>query len=150
MQAVFPDAVVVVTLDSEAGQETGRPRASGLAARSRRQRRLRAIAGLATEGPRTRSLERERRSVISTSRSAAPEGASHTYPVSGRGEARRRRDRDPDRAPRLVKSEWELLGAFAAQAAQALERARAFEHEHELAMRLQQSLLPADLPAARA
>jgi anti-sigma regulatory factor (Ser/Thr protein kinase) len=49
---------------------------------------------------------------------------------------------------RLVSSEWELLGAFAAQAAQPLERALAFEHEHEVAFRLQQSLLPSELPTA--
>ncbi len=42
----------------------------------------------------------------------------------------------------LEASDWALLASFAGQAAQALERASAFEREHELASRLQQSLLP--------
>ena len=50
----------------------------------------------------------------------------------------------------LEASEWALLGAFADQAARALERARAFEHEHELAVRLQRSLLPTGCRARRA
>ena len=36
---------------------------------------------------------------------------------------------------------------FVSQAVQALTRARVFEHEHDLAVRLQRSLLPSDLPS---
>jgi anti-sigma regulatory factor (Ser/Thr protein kinase) len=49
---------------------------------------------------------------------------------------------------RLAGSEWALLESFADQAAHALERARLFAHEHQLAARLQESLLPGTLPSA--
>ena len=47
----------------------------------------------------------------------------------------------------LDESEWALLESFADQAALALERSRLFMHEHELAIRLQRSLLPDQLPS---
>src|SRR4029077_6563487 len=48
----------------------------------------------------------------------------------------------------LDASEWALLESFAELAAQALQRALLFEREHELADRLQRSLLPDRLPSA--
>jgi anti-sigma regulatory factor (Ser/Thr protein kinase) len=48
---------------------------------------------------------------------------------------------------RLDASQWALLASFADQGAQALERAQLFAHEHDLAVRLQQSLLPDRLPS---
>ena len=59
----------------------------------------------------------------------------------------RRDDRARDAEERLESSEWDLLVSFADQAAGALERARLFAHEHELAVRLQRSLLPDRLPS---
>jgi anti-sigma regulatory factor (Ser/Thr protein kinase)/GAF domain-containing protein len=50
-------------------------------------------------------------------------------------------------AAALEPSEWALLRSFADQASHALERAWLFVHEHELAVRLQRSLLPERLPS---
>ena len=96
----------------------------------------------------TRSLERDRTLRDLYLAFGRRLKALHAYPVSGRAGAPVGGIALLTERPRLAKSEWELLGAFGAQAGQSLERARAFEHEHELAVRLQQSLLPADLPAA--
>jgi anti-sigma regulatory factor (Ser/Thr protein kinase) len=46
----------------------------------------------------------------------------------------------------LEESEWALLASFAEQAAQAFERSRRSEHDHDLAIQLQRSLLPDALP----
>jgi serine phosphatase RsbU (regulator of sigma subunit)/anti-sigma regulatory factor (Ser/Thr protein kinase) len=46
----------------------------------------------------------------------------------------------------LEDSEWALLASFAEQGAQAVERSRRFEHEHDLAVRLQRIFLPDALP----
>jgi anti-sigma regulatory factor (Ser/Thr protein kinase) len=48
----------------------------------------------------------------------------------------------------LAATDWSLLESFADQAAAALKRARVFEHEHELATRLQRNLLPDRLPTS--
>jgi len=48
----------------------------------------------------------------------------------------------------LEGNEWALLASFAAQAAQAVERSRQSAHEHDLAVRLQRSLLPDALPGS--
>lgn len=146
---VFPDAVVVVSVRSEAGDEL---RAGSSLPGWRRvpgdEERFGAIAELVHEGPRSWSLERQRS--LRDLYLAFGRGlkALHGVPIP-----------DPSGRPaggiglltergRLASSEWELLGAFAAQAAQPLERALAYEHEHELAFRLQQSLLPSELPTA--
>jgi anti-sigma regulatory factor (Ser/Thr protein kinase) len=149
VKEVFGDAVIVVSVHSETGEEV---RAGSSLPGWRRlpgdADRLTAIAELTHEGPRSWSLER--RSSLRDLYLAFGRGlrALHGVPI-----------RDSNGAPaggiglltergRLEPSEWELLGAFAAQAARSLERARAFEHEHEVAFRLQQSLLPAELPVA--
>jgi serine phosphatase RsbU (regulator of sigma subunit)/anti-sigma regulatory factor (Ser/Thr protein kinase) len=46
----------------------------------------------------------------------------------------------------LEAGEWALLESFAEQAVQALDRAWRFAHEHDLAVHLQRSLLPGELP----
>ncbi len=46
----------------------------------------------------------------------------------------------------LDENDWALLGSFQAQAAQAFDRTRTSDHERDLAMRLQRSLLPEALP----
>ena len=46
----------------------------------------------------------------------------------------------------LEDSEWALLASFAEQGAQAVDRSRRFEREHDLAVQLQRSLLPDALP----
>jgi anti-sigma regulatory factor (Ser/Thr protein kinase) len=104
------------------------------------------VAGLTTGTPRTRSLEREKplrglylaygrrlkalHSVPILDEEGAPAGSIALMTARGR----------------LEPSEWELLGAVVDQASRALARARAFEHEHDLAVRLQRSLLPDRLP----
>ena len=50
-------------------------------------------------------------------------------------------------SPRLESAEWALLLSFADQATHALQRAWLFAHEHDLAVRLQRSLLPERLPS---
>jgi anti-sigma regulatory factor (Ser/Thr protein kinase) len=149
VQEVFADAVVVVSVHSETGEEI---RAGSSLPGWRRLpgdgERLTTIAELTHEGPRSWSLER--RSSLRdlyfafggslTALHGVPIPDSKGEPAGGIGVLTER--------GRLEPSEWELLGAFAAQAARSLERARAFEHEHEVAFRLQQSLLPAELPVA--
>src|SRR5262249_10600527 len=50
------------------------------------------------------------------------------------------------REPELDASDWALLESFADLATQALQRAWRFAREHDLAVRLQRSLLPGALP----
>jgi serine phosphatase RsbU (regulator of sigma subunit)/anti-sigma regulatory factor (Ser/Thr protein kinase) len=109
---------------------------------------LELIAPLGREGANSRLIERDpslREAYILSGRRLS---VIHSLPIPG-----------PDDQPagtialvsaeeRLGSSEWDLLGSFADQAANALERARRFAHEHELAVRLQQSLLPDHLPSA--
>ena len=149
VQEVFPDAVIVVSVHSETGDEL---RAASSLPGWRRvpgdDERFAAIADLIHDGPRSWSLERQRslrdlylafgRGLKALHGVPIPDPAGR--PAGGIGLLTER--------SRLAPSEWELLGAFAAQAAQPLERARAFEHEHEVAVRLQQSLLPSELPTA--
>ncbi len=149
VQGVFADAVIVVSVHSETGEEL---RAASSLPGWRRvagdDERFAAVADLTQDGPRSWSLERQRS--LHDLYLAFGRGlrALHGVPIL-----------DPAGRPaggigvltergRLESSEWELLGAFASQAAQPLERALAFEHEHEVAFRLQQSLLPSELPTA--
>ena len=148
VQEVFTDAVAVAALESETGHEI---RVTSSLPGWRRvpgdTDRLRLIAELTHDGPRTVSLERgDLRELYDAFGGRLK--ALHAVPIL-----------DADGEPgggialltargRLASSEWELLGAYAAQAARALDRARAFEHEHDLAVRLQRSLLPAELPEA--
>ncbi len=149
VKEVFADAVVIVSVRSEAGEEI---RAGSSLAGWRRvqgdSERLGSIAALTYSGPRSWSLDRERslRAVyLAFGRGLK---ALHGMPIADHdGAAAGGIGLLTERAL-LEPSEWELLGAFAGQARHALERARAFEHEHEVAFRLQQSLLPSELPAA--
>jgi anti-sigma regulatory factor (Ser/Thr protein kinase) len=148
VESVFPDAIAVVVVDSETGEEV---RAASNLPGWRRVpgdgERLRTIASLATEGPGTRSLERERslRDIYLTFRRKLK--ALHAYPIAGAGGSPLGGIAILTERTSLDATEWELLGVFVSQAVQALTRARVFEHEHELAVRLQRSLLPADLPS---
>ena len=71
----------------------------------------------------------------------------HAYPMVGAGGSPIGGIAILTERSRLDTTEWELLAVFVSQAIQALTRARVFEHEHDLAVRLQRSLLPADLPS---
>jgi anti-sigma regulatory factor (Ser/Thr protein kinase) len=148
VEDVFPDAIAVVVVDSETGEEV---RAASSLPGWRRvpgdSDRLRTIAALATEGPGTRSLERERslRDVYLTFRRKLK--ALHAFPIVGPGDSPIGGIAILTERTSLDATEWELLAVFVSQAAQALTRARVSEHDHELAVRLQRSLLPADLPS---
>ena len=147
VQEVFEDAVVVVSVPSETGDEL---RAASSLPGWRRvpgdDERFATVADLTHDGPRSWSLERQRslrELYLAFGRGlkalhGVPILDSTGRPSGGIGLLTER--------GRLESSEWELLGAFAAQAAQPLQRALAFEHEHEVAFRLQQSLLPSELP----
>ncbi len=148
VQEIFTDAVAVIAVDTETGQEI---RATSSLPGWRRvpgdSERLRAIAELAHGETRTISLERSKHRELYVGFGGRLK-ALHVVPIlEASGDASGGIAILTART-RLAASEWELLGAYAAQAARALDRARAYEHEHELAMRLQRSLLPADLPQA--
>ena len=149
VQAVFPDAVIVVAVDSETGEEIrassslpGWRRVPGDAAW------LRSVAALTPAEPGSRLLERDRSLREIYLAFGRRLKALHDLPIVATGGEPVGGVALLTERTRLAQSEWELLGAFVAQAARSLERARAFEHEHELAVRLQQSLLPAELPSA--
>jgi serine phosphatase RsbU (regulator of sigma subunit)/anti-sigma regulatory factor (Ser/Thr protein kinase) len=147
LQSGFPDAVIVVDVESENGDEV---RASSRLPGWRRVAgdapRLRKVAGLATDTPRTRSLEREkplRELYLAYGRRLK---AVHSVPILDQEGAQAGSISLMTARGRLEPSEWELLGAVIDQASHALTRARAFQHEHDLAVRLQRSLLPDRLP----
>ncbi len=146
VQEIFTDAVAVIAVDTETGQEI---RATSSLPGWRRvpgdSERLRTIAELAHGDTRTISLERTKHRELYLGFGGRLK-ALHVVPIlESSGEPSGGISLLTARI-RLAASEWELLGAYAAQAARALDRARAYEHEHELAVRLQRSLLPADLP----
>jgi anti-sigma regulatory factor (Ser/Thr protein kinase) len=149
VENVFADAVVVVSVESETGQEI---RAASNLPGWRRvpgdSQRLRTVAAIASEGRGTRSLERDRslRDLYLTFRRKLK--AVHAYPMLAEDGTVLGGIAILTERARLEPSEWELLAIFVAQGAQALTRTRLSEHEHELAVRLQRSLLPADLPQA--
>ncbi len=148
VEDVFPDAIAVVVVDSETGEEV---RAASNLPGWRRvpgdSERLRTIAAMSVEGPGTLSLERERglRDVYLTFRRKLK--ALHAYPLAGSDESPLGGIAILTERTSLDAAEWELLGVFVSQAVQALARARASEHDHDLAVRLQRSLLPTELPS---
>jgi hypothetical protein len=142
----FPNAVAIVGIESHGRLQV---RDASRLVRARRitesARILELVAPLGKEGPRTVSLERE------------PE-LRDLYTKTGRGmravHGLRRRvgrgisGRQPaEHAAYLEPRDWAVLRSFADQAARALERAWRFVQEHELAVRLQRSLLPERLPS---
>jgi anti-sigma regulatory factor (Ser/Thr protein kinase) len=109
---------------------------------------LEKIAPLGRDGPNSLLIEREpalRDAYIFSSRRLT---AVHSLPIPGGDGQTAGTIALLTAEARLKPSEWDLLGSFADQAAGALERARLFAHEHELAVRLQRSLLPDRLPSA--
>ncbi len=149
VEVAFPDALVVVSIDSETGPEI---RAESALPGWRRVQgdaeRLKGIAALTSEQPRTRSLERERPLRHLYRSFGRRLKAVHNLPVVDESGATVGSISLATERTRLSPGEWELLGAFAEQASRSTTRARAFEHDHEVALRLQQSLLPHRLPSA--
>jgi anti-sigma regulatory factor (Ser/Thr protein kinase) len=144
----FPNAVAVVGIESEGHM---RVESDSRLPRARRiledVSALEAIAAQGREAPTSVPLERDQVLREVHIRSGRRLKAVHALPITGK-------DGDPagtislvSSAARLEPSEWALLVSFAAQAAQALQRALLFAREHDLAVRLQRSLLPERLPS---
>jgi anti-sigma regulatory factor (Ser/Thr protein kinase) len=149
VEAVFPDAVVVVSVDSGSGPEIRAESAlPGWRHVARDVERIKGIAALASGQPRTRSLERERPLRQLYRAFGRRLKAVHNLPIVDESGAMVGSISVASDRTLLSPGEWELLGAFAEQASRSLGRARAFEHDHEVALRLQQSLLPHRLPSA--
>ena len=148
LAAAFTDAVAVV------GFEDG-PR-SFVRARSRlpqgavigaSRASLEAIAAVGKEDPASRLIDHDPRLAAVVAATGKRFRALHSVPILGK-----------DSTPvgtiallgvetRLDSRDWALLGSFADQTANALEKAWIYAHEHELAIRLQRSLLPDRLPS---
>jgi len=108
---------------------------------------LELAAGLGRERPTTIPLDRQPDLRDLHTRTGRGLRALHAVPISGPGGMPAGTITLLSTAARLEPSEWDLLRSFADQATHALERAWLFVHEHELALRLQRSLLPEYLPS---
>ena len=109
---------------------------------------LEKIAPLGKDGRNSRLIEREPNLKDAHIFSGRRLNAIHSLPIPGVDDEAAGTIALVTADGRLESSEWDLLVSFADQAAGALERARLFAHEHELAVRLQRSLLPDRLPSA--
>jgi len=145
----FPNAVAVVGIEHEGRLQA---RASSRMVRARRitesARIVELVAALGKEGPRTVSLEQEPDLRDLYTKTGRGMRAVHGLPIDGS-------EGQPvgtitllSTAAYLESHEWAVLRSFADQAARALERAWRFVQEHDLAVRLQRSLLPERLPSA--
>lgn len=148
LTGTFPDAGVVVVFETlEGGHEIRTSDGRSLRGLADDPDVLREIGRSAMAGRQTIQLERipvlAPAFVLSGRRlrtlHCLPMAALHGDAVGGLAVLR------PAEAP-LEESEWLLLASFAEQGAHALERSRQFEHDHDLARRLQRSLLPEALP----
>jgi anti-sigma regulatory factor (Ser/Thr protein kinase) len=148
LRAVVADAIVIVAVDAgtEAEIRTGSS-LPGWRELDGDLETVSAVVALSTGSQRSRSLEREeglRPLYVAFGRRMK---AVHSQPLlDGAGAPVGSISLLTERS-RLDPSEWELLGVFVEQASQAFEGVRAFEHEHDLAVRLQRSLLPDRLPS---
>jgi len=149
LAAAFADAVVIVAFESldilRVKTASGAPQARRIV---ESRAALDTFAQLGNGRPSSQLLEHEPALSGLHAQSGRRFKALHSLPILDKGE--------PVGtisllavAARLGPSDWSLLWSSANQAAHALERARLFSHEHELAVRLQRSLLPARLPSSR-
>ena len=148
LTAAFTDAVAVVGFeDGLRSIVRARSRLPQGALIDASNASLEAVAVLGRESQASRLIDREPRLAPVVASTGKRFRALHSVPLLGK-----------DRTPvgtialltvetRLDPSDWALLGSFADQTANALERARVYAHEHELAVRLQRSLLPDRLPS---
>ena len=149
LASVFADAVVIVAFehgDDDARQVRAVSRMHRARGIVERKEILDAVARQAVDGTRTRLLEDEPSLSGLHARGGRRLKALHSLPIIGNDGRVAGTISLLSASPRLEASEWLLLGSFAEQAANALERAWLFAREHELAVRLQQSLLPDRLP----
>ena len=144
----FPNAVAIVGIESHGRLQV---RAASRLVRARRitesARILELVAPLGKEGPRTVSLEREPELRDLYTKTGRGMRAVHGLPIAGSGGEPVGTISLLSTAAYLESRDWAVLRSFADQAARALERAWRFVQEHELAVRLQRSLLPERLPS---
>jgi len=144
----FPNAVAVVGIENQGRLQVG---AASRMVRARRitesARILELVASLGQEGPRTVSLEHEPELRDLYTKTGRGMRAVHGLPIAGSGSKPVGTITLLSTAAYLESHDWAVLRSFADQAARALERAWRFVQEHELAVRLQRSLLPERLPS---
>jgi len=145
----FPNAVAIVGIETHGRLQV---RAASRMVRARRitenARILELAAPLGLGGPRTVSLEHEPGLRDLYTKTGRGMRAVHGLPVAGSGGEPVGTIALLSTAAYLESHDWAVLRSFADQAARALERAWRFLQEHELAVRLQRSLLPERLPSA--
>lgn len=144
----LPDSLAVVGFEREGRLEA---RAASPLSYGRRlvedRALLHRIAVQGAEGKRSRLLEQTPELRLAYTLSGRRLRGLHALPVVSEGR-RLGTIAILSVAPQIPVGEWALLESFADQAAAALGRARVFEREHELALRLQRNLLPDRLPSA--
>ena len=149
LATAFPEAAAVVAFEHADGP---RIKAESALRQARRliqsTAMLEKIAPLGKDGRNSRLIEREPNLKDAHIFSGRRLNAIHSLPIPGVDDEAAGTIALVTADGRLESSEWDLLVSFADQAAGALERARLFAHEHELAVRLQRSLLPDQLPSA--
>ncbi len=148
LKAAFPNAVAVAGIeqDGRLGVETDSrlPRARRLVETAPG---LESIAAVGVEAPTTVPLEGDPKLRDLYVASGRRLKAIHSLPIAANDGGAAGTITLVSTASRLEPSEWALLLSFADQASYALQRARLFAHEHDLAVRLQRSLLPERLPS---
>ena len=141
----FPDSVAVVAIVSGDRLRAGaRSSASRLGRAATDAAMLDVIARLTVRGPRTWAAAAEPELVPLASAPGRLE-AMHGLPIRADSELLGTISLLTS-SPELDANDWALLESFADLGAQALERAWRYAREHDLAVRLQRSLLPGELP----
>ena len=144
----FPNAVAIVGIET---RDRLQVRAASRMVRARRiiesSRILELAAPLGLEGPRTVSLEHQPELHDLYTKTGRGMRAVHGLPISGSEGKPAGTIALLSTVAYLESHDWAVLRSFADHAARALERAWRFVREHELAVRLQRSLLPERLPS---
>jgi anti-sigma regulatory factor (Ser/Thr protein kinase)/GAF domain-containing protein len=147
LKAAFPNAVGVAAIEQHGRlsvvTDSRLPRARRLVETTPE---LETVAMLGAEEPTTVPLERDPKLRDLYVASGRRLKAIHSLPIAGKDGGAAGTITLVSTTPLLEPSEWALLLSFADQASYALQRALLFAHEHDLAVRLQRSLLPERLP----
>lgn len=148
LKAAFPNAVGVAAIEQDGSlrvvTDSRLPRARRLVETTPE---LETVAMLGAEEPTTVPLERDPKLRDLYVASGRRLKAIHSLPIAGKDGGAAGTITLVSTTPLLEPSEWALLLSFADQASYALQRALLFAHEHDLAVRLQRSLLPERLPS---
>jgi anti-sigma regulatory factor (Ser/Thr protein kinase)/GAF domain-containing protein len=148
LKAAFPNAVAIAAIEQDGRlkvvTDSRLPRARRLV---ETEPELETIAALGAEEPTTVPLDRDPNLSDLNVASGRRLKAVHSLPIAGQDGGAAGTITLVSTTPRLEPSEWALLLSFADQASYALQRALLFAHEHDLAVRLQRSLLPERLPS---